>query len=236
MRSPLHCPFWLVTALKNGLAKSVHLDEKLIKFDEVGVKAFAAQMPNILRQAGFKGIVLEILASFCTCSGLDVVYQNLLQTPHQLNGDEYEVKARVHLGFQAVQIFGTVNITASIKQIVSYVPYYVDKALTDASVIGLPITLANFNDTLMETAHKLNKSQSLLFSGGRTGPISKNAYQKQVIKQQFQNEAFQLTSRENTPQKSSSAKAERKMHATIGKEPIAKKVVITILLFSRYCS
>ena len=148
-----------------------------------------------------------------------------------MTGDEYEVKACVHLGFQVVQIFGTVNITASIKQIVSYVPYYVDKALTDASVIGLPITLANFNDALMETAHKLNKSQSLLFSGGRTGPISKNAYQKQVIKQQFQNEAFQLTSRENTPQKS--ANAERKRQATIGKESIAKKVVITICDLSR---
>lgn len=191
-------------ALKNGLAKSVHLDEKLIKFDEVGVKAFAARMPDILRHAGFKGIMLEILPSFC--SGLEVVYQNLLQTPHELTDDEYEVMAHVHLGFQAVQIFGTVNITASIKQIVSYVPYYVDKARADASLIGLPLTLANFDDALMETAHKLNKSQSLLFSGGRTGPISKNAYQKQVIKQQFQNEAFQLTSRENTPQKSSSAK------------------------------
>lgn len=161
-------------------------------------------MPDILRQAGFKGIVLEILAPFC--SGLEVVYQNLLQTPHMLTGYEYKVMARVHLGFQAVQIFWTVNITASIKQIVSYVPYYVDKARADASLIGLPLTLANFNDALMETAHKLNKSQSLLFSGGRTGPISKNAYQKLVIKQQFQNEAFQLTSRENTPQKSSSAK------------------------------
>ena len=97
-------------ALKNGLAKSVHLDEKLIKFDEVGVQAFAARMPDILRQAGFKGIMREILASFC--SGLEVVYQNLLQTPHQLTGEEYEVKARVHLGFQAVQavqIFGTAN-------------------------------------------------------------------------------------------------------------------------------
>ena len=59
-------------ALKNGLAKSVHLDEKLIKFDEVGVQAFAARMPDILRQAGFIGIMLEILASFC--SGLEVVY------------------------------------------------------------------------------------------------------------------------------------------------------------------
>ena len=216
------------------MTKSVYFDEKSIKFDDVGVKAFATQIPDILRQAEFKGIILEILAS--VCSGLEVVYQNLLQTPHQLNGDEYEVKAPGNLGFQAVQIFGTVNITASIKQMVSYVPYYVDKALTDASRIGLPITLANFNDALMETAHKLSKSQSLLFSGGRTGPIPKNAYQKQVIKQQFPNKAFQLTSRENTPQKSSSAKAERKRQAMIEKEHIAKKVVITILLFSRYCS
>lgn len=94
---------------------------------------------------------------------------------HQLTGEEYEVKTLVHLGFQAVQImlFETVTTTASIRQIVSYVPYYVDKALTDALLIGLPIPLANFNDALMETAHKLNKSQSLLFfSGGKPGSIS----------------------------------------------------------------
>ena len=91
-------------------------------------------MPNILRQAGFKGIVQEIQASFC--SGLEVVHQNLLQTPHQLTGDEYEGKARFHLGFQALQIFGTVNIILQLpsNQIVSYVPYYVDKARTDASL------------------------------------------------------------------------------------------------------
>ena len=105
----------------------------------------------------------------------------------------------------------------------SYLPFDVDKALTDASLTGLPITLANFDDALMETAHKLNKSQSLLFSTGRTGPISKSTYQKQLIKQQFQNEAFQITSTENTPQKSSSAKAERKSQAMIDKGPIAKK-------------
>ena len=100
-------------ALKNELAKSVHLDEQLIKFEEVGVKAFTARMPVILRQAGFKGIMLEILLFFC--SGLEVVYQNLMHAPHQLTGEEYEVKAHVHIGFQVVQIFGTVNITASIK-------------------------------------------------------------------------------------------------------------------------
>ena len=218
-------------ALKNGFAKSVHLDEKSIKFDEVGIKAFAAQMPDILRQAGFKGIMLKILTSFC--SGLEVVYQNLLQTPHQLTGDQYEVKARVHLGFQAVQTLELLILQPPLNKFC--LMFHTMLALTDASLIGLLNTLANFDDALMETAHKLNKSQSFLFSGGRTGPISKNAYQKQVIKQQFQNEAFQLISRENTPQKSSSAKAERKRQAMIEKEPIAKKVVITILLFSRHC-
>ena len=98
--------------LKKGLAKSVNIEEKTVKFDEVGVLAFGETMASILKKSGFKGTVLEILCSFC--KGLDRVYRNLLHTPHDLTGDEYEVQARVHLGFQAVQIFGTANITASL--------------------------------------------------------------------------------------------------------------------------
>ena len=118
-------------------------------------------MPCILKETGFKGTLLEILCTFC--KGLDKVYKNLLNTPHDLTGDEYEVQARIYLGFQAVQIFGTANLTASLKQIVGQ---YVDKALSDAQIIGLPITLGNFKDGIMETAHKQNKKNSLLFSGG----------------------------------------------------------------------
>ena len=177
-------------ALKKGLAKSVNLDDKTVKFDEVGVLAFAERMHEILKAAGFKGTLLEILCTFC--KGLDGVYKNLLLTPHELTGDDYEVQARIQLGFQAVLIFGTANITASLKQIVTYFPYYVEKALSDSDIIGLPITLANFNDGIMETAHKQNKKNSLLFSGGRNGPISKHQYQKQVIQQQFANEVFEL--------------------------------------------
>lgn len=110
-------------ALKKGLAKSVNLDDKTVKFDEVGVLAFAERMHEILKAAGFKGTLLEILCTFC--KGLDVVYKNLLLTPHELTGYDYEVQARIQLGFQVVQIFGTGNITASLKQIVTYVPYYV---------------------------------------------------------------------------------------------------------------
>ena len=60
-----------------------------------------------------------LLTTFC--SGLDSVFRNLLRTSHKLTGDEYGAQARVLLGFQAVQ---STSITASCKQIVTYVPYY----------------------------------------------------------------------------------------------------------------
>ena len=150
-------------ALKKGLAKSVSLEEKKVKFDEVGVLAFGERMPCILKETGFKGTLLEILCTFC--KGLDKVYTNLLNTPPDLTGDGYEVQARIYLGFQAVQIFDTANPTASLKQIVTYVGYYIDKALSDAQIIDPPMTLGNFKDGIMETAHKHNQKNVLLFSG-----------------------------------------------------------------------
>ena len=211
-------------ALKKGLAKSVNVDERTIKFDEVGVLAFPERMPSILSQAGFQGTLLDILTTFC--SGLDKVFKGLLQTSQELTGDKYGALARVLLGFQAVQIFGSSCITPSLKQIVTYVPYYIDKALADGKMVGLPITLANFSDATLETAHKHNKRKSLLFSGGRAGPISRCQYQEQVIRQQFQNEVFEITNRESTPQKSSSRKAEKKRKAIVEKESRVKRVVI----------
>ena len=40
-------------ALKKDLAKSVNLEGKTIKFDEVGILSFNERMPQILKQAGF---------------------------------------------------------------------------------------------------------------------------------------------------------------------------------------
>ena len=109
----------------------------------------------------------------------------------------------------------------------TYVPYYIEKALADAKMVCLPITLANFGDATMETAHKQNKRKSLLFSGGRSGPVTTNQYQQQVIRQQFQNKVFEMTSTEETPQKCSAVKAERKRKTIAEKESaIMKKVVI----------
>ena len=108
----------------------------------------------------------------------------------------------------------------------TYVPYYIDKALADATMVGLPINLANFSDATMETAHKQSKRKSLLFSGGRTGPVTTNQYEQQVSRQQFQNEVFEMTNREETPQKCSSVKAERKQKAIAQKESTTMKKVV----------
>ena len=204
------------------MAKSVSLDDKTVKFDELGVLSFGERMPDILIQGGFEGIVLDILQTFCI--GLGPVYKNLLQTPSDLTGDSYETLARVNLGFQMVQIFGTLSVTASIKQLVAYVPYYIDKALSDARTVGLPISLSNFSDATMETAHKASKQGNFLFSGGRDGAISKVQYQKQVISRQFQNELLHMVNRESTPQKSSSTKAARKEESS-RKNPSTKSKV-----------
>ena len=214
-------------ALKKGLAKSVNIEERTIKFAEVGVLAFPEGMPSILSQAGFQGTLLDILTTFR--SGLDKVLKTLLQTSQELTSDKYGALARVLLGFQAVQIFGSSCITPSLKQIVKYVPYYIDKALADGKMVGLPITLANFSDATMEIAHKQNKRKSLLFSGGRAGPRSRSQYKEQVIRQQFQN-VFEITNRESTPQKSSSRKAEKKRKAIVEKESGVKRVVIKPIL------
>ena len=107
-----------------------------------------------------------------------------------------------------------------------------DKALLDAQIIGLPITLQNFKDGIMETAHKQNKTNSLLFSGGRNGPISKEQYQKQVIRQQFANEVLELTCRETTPLNSSSTKAERKRQAANEEKNGAKKMAPTVIIIN----
>ena len=65
-------------ALKKGLAKSVNVEEKTIKFHEVGVLSFGERIPEILNQAGFQGTLIEVLTTFC--SSLDKVFRNLLRT------------------------------------------------------------------------------------------------------------------------------------------------------------
>ena len=84
-----------------------------------------------------------------------------------LSGNEYEKEARIKLGFQIVSIFGTLSVTQSIKQIVAYTGYYIDKATADGELVRLPLSLENLSDRTMERAHTEPKSVRFLFSGGR---------------------------------------------------------------------
>ena len=93
--------------LENG-----HLN---IKFDEIGALSFGLMIPETLSTAGFQNFTLDVLATFC--SGLTEVFENLLRPNPTLTGKDFEILARILLGFQAVVIFGVKAITPSIKQV-----------------------------------------------------------------------------------------------------------------------
>ena len=170
-----------------------------VKFDEIGVLSFGEKIPIALPNTGFEYFTLNVLSTFS--SGLTNVFQNLLRPPPTLTGKEYEVLARVLLGFQAVVIFGVKAITPSIKQVVVYIPYYIDKAREDGKEIGLPLTLEHISDATMETAHKQPKQGNILFSGGRDGPADVIEYQKCVLTQLFQNEIYNIWDKGNQVRK-----------------------------------
>lgn len=93
--------------LENG-----HLN---VKFDEIGALSFGLKIPETLSTAGFQNFTLDVLATFC--SGLTEVFENLLRPNPTLTGKDFEILARILLGFQAVVIFGVKAITPSIKQV-----------------------------------------------------------------------------------------------------------------------
>ena len=50
---------------------------------------------------------------------------------------------------------------------------HVQKALDDAELTGLPCSLGNFSDSVMEGLHKSSKQGKYQFSGGRSGRTGK---------------------------------------------------------------
>ena len=76
----------------------------------------------------------------------------------------------------------------------TYVPYYIDKALADANLVGLPISLQT-SVMQQEKLHTNKTKEVLAFFEGRSGPVTTNQYQQQVIRQQSQNEVFEMISR-----------------------------------------
>ena len=65
------------------------------------------------------------------------------------------------------------------KELVPYTGFYVERALKDAALSGLPLTLRNFNDSIMETKHKEAKQGNHIYSSGRVGETGKIDYQNE---------------------------------------------------------
>ena len=104
----------------------------------------------------FSPLVTEILV--CFCNGLKKIFHWILNTPKELTRQEYECQARVLLGFQFILIFGSETVTATVKELVAYTGFYIEKALKDATLSGLPLSLHNFNDSIMENTRMPSKA------------------------------------------------------------------------------
>lgn len=176
------------------VARKVCLNSYDVTFDENGVSAFYEKAEELLNNCDFSPSVTEILV--CFCNGLKKIFQWILNTPKELTRKEYECQARVLLGFQFVLIFGSETVTATLKELVAYTGCYVEKALKDAALSGLPLTLHNFSDSIMETRHKDAKQGNYIYSGGRTGETGKIDYQRRVLTQQFCHEWASVENRE----------------------------------------
>ena len=185
---------WFLEVQK--VARKVCLNSYDVTFDENGVLAFYEKAEKLLNNSGFSPLVTEIFV--CFCNGLKKIFQWILNTPKELTREEYECQARVLLGFQFILIFGSETVTATIKELVAYTGFYVEKALKDAALSGLPLSLHNFNDSIMETRHKDAKQGNYIYSGGRTGATGKIEYQRRVLTQQFCHEWASVENREKS--------------------------------------
>ena len=194
---------WFLEVQK--VARKVCLNSYDVTFDENGVLAFYEKAEELLNNSGFSPSVIKILV--CFCNGLKKIFQWILNTPKELTRQEYECQVGVLLGFQFVP--------ATVKELVAYTRFYVEKALKDATLSGLALSLHNFNDSIMETRHKDAKQGNYVYSGGRTGEAGKTDYQKRVLIQQF---CHEWASVENRERKGCSYSSDSKVHKQVSQD------------------
>ena len=177
---------WLSSVKK--VARKVETEKHCIKFDELGVKSFFDNFESLLKSSNFEGLIHEILSIFI--SHLKPILPEIMEMDRSWSRYSYAIKIRSVLGCGVVFIFGSRKMTATMKQLIAYTDYYVQKALDDAELIGLSCSLRNFSDSVMEGLHKSGKQGKYQFSGGRSGRTGKLEYQRRVLEQQFLNECF----------------------------------------------
>ena len=199
---------WL-SAVKRIAKKADGNDETSIRLTENGVLTLFKHFGALIKESKITGLRLQILTDFG--NRLHTLYQWLLKTPVDLTGAEFDIHARCLLGIPFVQIFGTDMVTPTIKQISVYTGYFVDKAKEDGVLSGQPLSLKNFGDSLMETAHKTTKTGPICYGGGKKGPSTEKEYQESLLAQQMANCALRIVNHEAIPATSSSNKVQRQL-------------------------
>ena len=170
------------------VARKIDENKMSIKFDEIGLPAFFEKHSELLRSSGFCGLPLQILSTFL--EELKSFLPELINLKSSWTRPKYEIVSRGTLGC-VVFIFGSKLVTATMKQLMAYTGFYVDKAKQDGELVGIKdCSLGMCSDRVMESLHKSWRQGKLLYSGGRSGPTGKRDYQVNVIKQQFINEWF----------------------------------------------
>lgn len=151
----------------------------------------------------------------------------MLRPMPNMSGQEFACKVRALVGIPAVQIFGRNSITPSLKQMVAYLPHYIDQARVDGEMVGLDLNISNLAvDGLFETGHTSFKYGNYNFSGGSTGAITEIEYQKSLIFQQFKNMFLKTKFQEQIPAISTSAKLKRKIKEETNKDAKKQKCVV----------
>ena len=135
------------------------------------------------------------------------LYQLLLKTlvDLELRGAAFDKHARAPLGIQYVQILGTDVVTRTIKQIAVYTGYVVDKAREDGVLSDQRLSLRNFGDSLMATAHKTTKLGPICYGGGKKGPSNEKNIKNHYWYRECQIDAWSI------PATSSSEKVKRQL-------------------------
>ena len=137
-------------SIKN-VAREVETEKHCIKFDELGVKSLFDNFESLLKSSNFEGLIHEVLSVFI--SHLKPILPEIMDMDRSWSRYSYAIKICSVLECGVVFIFGSRKVTATMKQLIAYTDYYVQKALDDAELIGLPCSLGNFSDSVMEGLH-----------------------------------------------------------------------------------
>ena len=141
------------------------------------MKAFFAKHEEIVTPSNFNGITLDILKTFFP--SLEDIMPKLINIPMTWTRPYFDIKIRGTLGCGTVFIFGKSLVTPAIRQLTVHTGHYLDQAKHDCELAGLPCGLGQFNDSIMEGAHKKPNKESICLVEGSLEKLGKKSTRKE---------------------------------------------------------